>query len=54
MWPKLAKRFGSTIPSKQFERETPDSSQMKLAGVPPYEDIAGLTGMKGKAPPGRN
>lgn len=52
MWPKLAKRFGCKVPSKQFERKTPDSSQMKLAEVPPYEDVAGVTGMEGKVPRG--
>jgi hypothetical protein len=48
MWPKVAKRFGCKVPSKQFERKTPESSQMKLADVPPFEDIAAVTGMEGK------
>lgn len=52
MWPKLAKRFSCKVPSKQFERETPDSSQKKLAEVPPFEDLAAATGMKGKVPQG--
>lgn len=52
MWPKLAKRFGCKVPSRQFEWKTPDSSQMKLAEVPPYEDVASVTGMEGKVPRG--
>lgn len=48
MWPKVAKRFGCKVPPRQFERKTLESSQMKLAEVPPFEDIAALTGMEGK------
>jgi hypothetical protein len=40
------------VPLKQFERKTPDSSQIKLAEVPPYGDVASVTGMEGKAPKG--
>lgn len=47
MWPKLAARFGCKVPSRQFEAPTPDSSEMKLAEVPPFEDWAAKTGMQG-------
>jgi hypothetical protein len=53
MWPKLAKRFGCKIPPKQFERPTPMSSEMKLAEVPPFEDLAAVTGMEGKIKQGK-
>jgi hypothetical protein len=52
MWPKLAKKFGLKIPSKQFDRPTPDQSILKLAEVTPYEDVASTNGMEGKTPRG--
>lgn len=48
MCPKVANRFSCKVPAKQFERKTPESSQMKLADVPPFEDIATVTGMEGE------
>lgn len=52
MWPKLAKRFGCKVPVKQFQRKTPISSEMKLAEVPPFEDLAAGTGMEGQTKQG--
>jgi nucleoside-diphosphate-sugar epimerase len=46
MWPKLAARFGCRVPAEQFKRETPTSSEMKLAEVPPFEDLAAGTGLE--------
>lgn len=48
LWPKVARRFGCVIPSRLFERSTPDASEMKLAEVPPFKDLATVTGMEGK------
>lgn len=53
LWPKVARRFGCKVPARQFERETPDASEMKLAEVPPFEDLASVNGMKGKIPQGK-
>lgn len=47
MWPKLARRYGCTVPAQQFERPTPDRSEMKLAEKPPFDDAAALRGMEG-------
>jgi hypothetical protein len=48
LWPKVAKKFGLKVPARQFEKKAPDSSVMKLAEVPPFEDLAAVTGMEGK------
>lgn len=47
MWPKLARRYGAKVPSRQFERPTPDGSARALAEKPPFEDGAAVTGMEG-------
>jgi hypothetical protein len=52
LWPKVAAKFGLAVPSRQFERPAPDRSVMKLAAVPPYEDLARVTGMEGRVKPG--
>jgi hypothetical protein len=48
LWPKVAAKFGCKVPSRQFERSSPGSSEMKLEKTPPFEDFAGKTGMEGK------
>jgi hypothetical protein len=53
LWPKVAKKFGCKVPSRQFERKTPESSEMKLVPVPPFEDLAAVTGMEGRIGQGK-
>lgn len=48
MWPKLARRFGAKVPSRQFEQKAPLPSEIKLAEVPPFEDVAAGTGLEGR------
>lgn len=53
LWPKVARKFGLKVPSRQFERDTPDGSEMDLEKVPPFEDLAAERGMEGKATQGK-
>lgn len=53
LWPKVARKFGCKVPSRQFERQTPDRSEFELEAVPPFEDLAAARGMEGKMGHGR-
>jgi len=53
LWPKVTRKFGLKVPSRQFERDTPDGSEMDLEKVPPFEDLAAERGMEGKATQGK-
>jgi len=56
MWPKLAKRFGCKIPSKQFEGKSYngyESSSMELPFRPPIDDYARTIGMEGQFKPSK-
>lgn len=53
LWPKVAAYFGLKVPSRQFERSTPDASELELAGVPLFEDLAAPTAMEGKVRAGK-
>jgi len=54
LWPKFAKKYiVCRIPPRQFERPKPDASVMKLAEVPPYEDLGPITRMEGHVKQGR-
>ncbi|OJJ76587.1 hypothetical protein ASPBRDRAFT_145639 [Aspergillus brasiliensis CBS 101740] len=46
MWPRLAKRFGLTVPADQFDAE--DEKVVPLIDRPPVDDYAGTSGLKGK------
>lgn len=48
LWPRVAKKFGCKVPSRQFERPTPEDSVVKLQAIPPFEDLAAERGMEGK------
>lgn len=53
LWPKVAKKFGCKVPSRQFERPTPYKSLVNLEAVPPFEDLAAVRGMEGKVEHGK-
>ncbi|RAK96243.1 SDR family oxidoreductase [Aspergillus ibericus CBS 121593] len=50
MWPRLAERFGVTIPADQFEAE--DEKVVPLIERPPLEDYAATSGLKGQVEKG--
>lgn len=52
-WPKIAKKFGCKVPSRQFERPAPLASSMDLEAVPPFEDLAAERGMEGRVGQGK-
>lgn len=53
LWPKVARKFGCRVPERQFERSMEEGSEVKLAEVPPFEDLAQGTGMEGRVRQGR-
>ena len=53
MWPKVAKKFGCKVPSRQFERQALESSVANLEAVPPVEELAAEMGLEGKVGQGR-
>lgn len=53
MWPKLAKHFGCTVPSRQFEGKAADENATKLLEKPPFEDFAAETGLEGEVRQGK-
>ncbi|GLB04223.1 hypothetical protein AtubIFM57258_009939 [Aspergillus tubingensis] len=50
MWPRLAKRFGLTVPADQFEAE--DEKVVPLIDNPPLSDYVQTSGLKGKVKKG--
>ncbi|KAI9838188.1 MAG: hypothetical protein M1837_002617 [Sclerophora amabilis] len=46
MWPKLAERYGCTVPADQFSTPAPDASEMKLHPRPPIADVAERLGLQ--------
>jgi len=56
MWPKLAKRFGCTVPAKMFEGKSYkhyESSSTTLPFRPPIDEHARAMGMEGKFRPNK-
>lgn len=51
LWPRLAKRFGCTIPAKQFDAPTVVSGSKVTLGRPPVDDYARDTGLEGAFQP---
>ncbi|KAH9912287.1 NAD dependent epimerase/dehydratase family protein [Fomitopsis serialis] len=48
MWPKLAARYGMTVPGDQFSRPAPDASDVPMADNPPISFLAKALGLQGK------
>ncbi|KAI9724977.1 MAG: hypothetical protein M1812_000253 [Candelaria pacifica] len=48
LWPKLAKRFGTKVPSDQFSLPAPDCSSVELAERPPIAELAPEMGLEGR------
>lgn len=53
LWPKMARRFGCTIPKRQFDGPGPDPSETMLAPRPPIDDYATELGMEGRFGPNK-
>ncbi|KAL9624577.1 MAG: hypothetical protein Q9160_001241 [Pyrenula sp. 1 TL-2023] len=51
LWPRFAKRFGCTIPAKQFDAPTVVSGSKVTLGRPPIDDYARAMGLEGAFQP---
>lgn len=51
LWPRLAKRFGCTVPPKQFEVPPITGGSKITLGRPPIDDYARDMGLEGAFPP---
>lgn len=48
MWPKVAKHFGLTVPSDQFNRKAPLADTVRLQSQPPISTLAAEIGLEGR------
>lgn len=53
LWPKVASRFGLTVPEDQFTRPAPDAADVELEKEPPISVVADELGLQGKLSPSR-
>ena len=53
LWPRLAARYGLTVPPDQFARPAPDASDVPLAENPPIALMAKSLGLQGRTPQSR-